>query len=499
MLLLLVSLVCDGVSDFVFSLYLLSEDSAGWGGGLLACLLLPALLLPLYCLVSRCTRIQQRVTLSDLLVVSPYIHSAPAATLQLMMIWWGVRVTSFSWRWCQYLSLLLSLASLSLASLNLQEEPGPRARRISSGLNILAGCLLRTSLISLIFTFDPTASTLFLAAGYLFHLLYHCSAADGHHSIFLAFCNLFIPTGQNHQMCPTSEQMPSTSELERVKLNEKGLHQRRRRFLTVSVIYNTLLSIFYLVIVEVRPATSMIELLRMRSFTLTVPLLLYAASLAFTYIYYQQARLAAESESEVTPPKSPSTPMRCESRDVERGAGGSGDTSGGGGLYPALPSAPPSVPDPPYNPSYLTVPVGNKRCDNQSCVTCTRMVEGPDFSSSVTGLQYTIHPAVSCTNEKLIYLITCRRCQKQYVGKTEQSLRQRHYGHRREIEVGSSALGQHFSQSQCGAESLNIQIIEVCTNLEELPAREGAWQHLLKSFAPSGINIRDELGGKLKS
>ena len=114
------------------------------------------------------------------------------------------------------------------------------------------------------------------------------------------------------------------------------------------------------------------------------------------------------------------------------------------------------------------------------------------------GQQYSILPAVSCTDEKLIYLITCKKCQKQYVGKTEQSLRQRHYGHRREIEKGSSALGQHFSPEQCGAESLSIQIIELCSSLEQLAGREGAWQHTLASFAPAGINIRDELGGKLK-
>ena len=80
---------------------------------------------------------------------------------------------------------------------------------------------------------------------------------------------------------------------------------------------------------------------------------------------------------------------------------------------------------------------------------------------------------------KVIYLVTCRLCQKQYVGKTEQTLRQRcqishitvchktissqnnyennwllklkennlrHYGHRREIETLSSPLGRHFGE-----------------------------------------------------
>ena len=227
--LLLVLLVSDAVSDLVFSLHLLAEDEAVWGGGLLGCLVVPALLLPLYCLVSRLTRIQQTVTVADLLAVSPYIHTAPAMVLQLLVLWSGVEVTSVPWRWCQYLSLLLSLATLCLASISLQEEPGPRVRRMSSGLNIFTTCLLRVGLISVMFKFSPRASTVFLGAVYLLHLGYHFTAGDGRHSIFLAFCNLFIPTGQNHQMCPSSDKLPSTSETERVKLNEKGLYQRLRR------------------------------------------------------------------------------------------------------------------------------------------------------------------------------------------------------------------------------------------------------------------------------
>ena len=54
---------------------------------------------------------------------------------------------------------------------------------------------------------------------------------------------------------------------------------------------------------------------------------------------------------------------------------------------------------------------------------------------------------VTCTHEK---------CGKQYVGKTEQELRQRHYGHRREIDMKSTPLGKHFADN-CGYEYFEIQ------------------------------------------
>ena len=163
----------------------------------------------------------------DLLVVSPFIHSAPAAILQLMVVWSGL-VEDEGWRWCQNLSLILSLLSLSLASFTLQEEPSG-TRQITAGLNIFSGGLLRLGLLSVTFKLDPVATLVFLLFAYCVELLYHLGAGDGRHSIFLAFCNLFIPTGQNHQMCPSSDKLPSTSETERVKLNEKGLYQRLRR------------------------------------------------------------------------------------------------------------------------------------------------------------------------------------------------------------------------------------------------------------------------------
>lgn len=53
--------------------------------------------------------------------------------------------------------------------------------------------------------------------------------------------------------------------------------------------------------------------------------------------------------------------------------------------------------------------------------------------------------------------MTCRRCKKQYVGKTEQTLKQRHYGHRREIEIASTPLGKHFAQG-CGYTNWSMQV-----------------------------------------
>jgi len=92
---------------------------------------------------------------------------------------------------------------------------------------------------------------------------------------------------------------------------------------------------------------------------------------------------------------------------------------------------------------------------------------------------------------------------KQYVGKTEQELKQRHYGHRREIETKSSLLGKHFADS-CGYTSFRIQIIDQIhepdshKRRKDLLRREGYWQRELSTFVPMGLNTRDESGDHSK-
>ena len=54
---------------------------------------------------------------------------------------------------------------------------------------------------------------------------------------------------------------------------------------------------------------------------------------------------------------------------------------------------------------------------------------------------------MTCTNEK---------CGRQYVGKSEEELRQRHYGHKKEIDLKSTMLGKHFAE-KCGYGFFQIQ------------------------------------------
>ena len=64
------------------------------------------------------------------------------------------------------------------------------------------------------------------------------------------------------------------------------------------------------------------------------------------------------------------------------------------------------------------------------------------------------------------------------MGKTEQTLRQRHYGHRREVEQASSALGQHFSEVKM------MILIVINNNTDDDNVGEGRVRGLGQPHAP---------------
>ena len=79
---------------------------------------------------------------------------------------------------------------------------------------------------------------------------------------------------------------------------------------------------------------------------------------------------------------------------------------------------------------------------------------------------------------------------KQYVGKSEHSLREKNAEHRRDIEAQGTLLGRHFG-SVCGYENWSLQIIDKCSQ-RGLARRERYWQEELTTMFPVGLNETNE-------
>ena len=71
----------------------------------------------------------------------------------------------------------------------------------------------------------------------------------------------------------------------------------------------------------------------------------------------------------------------------------------------------------------VTSPVGGCfKCDKNRCDLCkNHFVESRNFSSLKTGKSYSIRPNLTCDSKNVIYLVSCKRCQLQYIGSTTQN------------------------------------------------------------------------------
>jgi tripartite motif-containing protein 2/3 len=63
-------------------------------------------------------------------------------------------------------------------------------------------------------------------------------------------------------------------------------------------------------------------------------------------------------------------------------------------------------------------------------MTCKNIQCTQKFSSTHTGVKFTIYCNANCKTENVIYLLECAICGLQYIGETKQQLSKRLNGHR---------------------------------------------------------------------
>ena len=132
---------------------------------------------------------------------------------------------------------------------------------------------------------------------------------------------------------------------------------------------------------------------------------------------------------------------------------------------------------------------GCSKCAKNCKVSCPMMKEGKTFKSTRTKRTYPIRQNVDCDSEWVIYLITCRKCLGQYVGKSKTKFKLRHSNHKQEVKRQIGGLGSHYGGLDgCGYANMSIQIIEQIEhkNMKNLAMREQFWQNQLRVFVENG-------------
>ena len=175
-----------------------------------------------------------------------------------------------------------------------------------------------------------------------------------------------------------------------------------------------------------------------RAFTHTAPLLLLALATTAALLHYAQARraraaaetwggMATSTPARATSPAprhelaadtSPVTarsPLRPAAQQLSRPTSPVSERPCSQ-MYPYLPSAPSYSGGSPEHGALSPAAAardsfpGARRCEDEACVTCAWLQEGPNFQSSATRKKYKFMTPATCTDTCVVYLVTCKKC-----------------------------------------------------------------------------------------
>ena len=112
------------------------------------------------------------------------------------------------------------------------------------------------------------------------------------------------------------------------------------------------------------------------------------------------------------------------------------------------------------------------------------------------GTSHTTKSNYTCRSTKVVYLVTCKRCHKQYVGQTVNSLHTRIQKMKTDIKHNTTRESTyHFRNNQHTTNDIQIEIIDhVDIQMDrksaekELHRKETHWINTLSTITPLGLN-----------
>ncbi len=138
---------------------------------------------------------------------------------------------------------------------------------------------------------------------------------------------------------------------------------------------------------------------------------------------------------------------------------------------------------------------GNRKCN---CRYCTKINKSGQVRSTKTGKTFPCRKKVDCKSHNIVYAIECKKCGKQYVGQTQNTLHSRIYQHFRDMrqEHPLYPTGVHFQRpGHRGEEDAIVHVLAFCPAPSKIPGKpwrlavELEWIHKLRTQSPFGLNL----------
>ena len=143
-------------------------------------------------------------------------------------------------------------------------------------------------------------------------------------------------------------------------------------------------------------------------------------------------------------------------------------------------------------------------CYRPACIFCQNIKNKTRFTSTYTNRVYTKNVytnRANCESKNLIYMLTCSKCGKQYIGETKRALRIRISEHLSDIKhKRDKPVSHHFNKTDHDITNCTFEIIQVMAgdpdsepNTAIRRRTEMYWIHQLRTMHPLGLNSRDDL------
>ena len=140
-------------------------------------------------------------------------------------------------------------------------------------------------------------------------------------------------------------------------------------------------------------------------------------------------------------------------------------------------------------------PRGFFKCNDNRCFTCPFTENTESVTCTNTSIAYQIKQHITCKSYNVIYLITCKRCQKQYIGKTNNPLHIRFTGTRSQIKTKKNdPVARHFNSNGHSISDVHITPFDLLpfADSHTLLNKETYWIKVFNVVQPHGINAHSQ-------
>nr|DBA29289.1 TPA: hypothetical protein GDO54_009528 [Pyxicephalus adspersus] len=136
---------------------------------------------------------------------------------------------------------------------------------------------------------------------------------------------------------------------------------------------------------------------------------------------------------------------------------------------------------------------GSTFCGDLKCSVCPYIESTTTFTGKNKNKVYKISGILNCTTKNVIYLITCKKCEQQYVGQTTRMVKKRFTVHLSGIRSqkeskNESFLANHFKSEGHSEHDIALVVIQQVSNARSLMEREKYWIRELDTLIPEGLN-----------